>query len=742
MSAMTPAMSSDAARLARREAMLRRGIQAAQAQFDPTRNLIYTTAAADPNVRTYRQSASLPLALALLRQDDAAAKAQAIAIVEAVLESQERSPHHPHIGNWLWLADDAEVADINAVQFVLRGLLPLLMRYEHLLPATLVETCRERVRLALAEEERIDVAPTYSNIHLMSLLALNVGGQWLGDAHFLALGKSRWTRWIDFTLQAGAPHEYNSPTYGAINLMSLALLHELVADPEIRLQARLMYERFWLHVSLHLHQPTHQLAGPHCRCYWWPMQSGRNPVKDLLWSETGWDWLLLPGPYGGNAEPPISLELLETQHWLPPYITTWLQRQAQAMPYEVRETANRDEGFDLTSYFSPSYTFGTASRTYGIGTNCFYIEHQANYLLLYYTRPQDTDSQENGGWGMVYSRYVVNNRHWGMLGAAPDRPKDANFYDQGNFAGVQLHNKAIALYALEPQHEEVFSLKTVVAFPTGKALAEVWINDQLVDLNQDLPQLQPGDWLIAADGGVYVGVYVLEQSCLGREAPIQLAWGPLDELWLVIYNYRGGAIRFWDYASLGGAFWRGNLRAGFVMEVAERSEYPDAAAFLAHLRAATITDTVDDNHIRQISYSSGGEKLALRYDLWCTQPVERLLNDQSYIAPNLQAPLAVQGASGHLTIGRATLITNPQPVWLIAQELDPTSRTWIAVNPTATPTPLRLETPRGVITAERWGMGRLEWQAPEEGEERLLVEGLTNFEGLTVPAGLRMIEVT
>ena len=724
----------DEQRAARLEAMYARGTQAAQSCFDATRNLVYQSAAADPTIRTYRQSASLPLALALLRQGDEASVNQAIAIVAAVLESQELAPQHPHVGNWLWLTDDEEVADINAVQFVLRGLLPVLVRHGHLLPENLLETCRTRVRLALAEEERIDVAPTYSNIHIMSLFALNVGGQWLQDEHFAALGNARWQRWVRFTLDAGAPHEYNSPNYGAINLMTLALLHELIADPVIRLQARLMYERLWLHVGLHMHTPTHQLAGPHCRCYWGPLQTGRGPVKDLLWRETGWDWLLTPGPYGGDAEPPAVLELMETDHWLPPYLATWLQQQAQAMPFEVRETANRSAGFDLTSYFSSSYTLGTASRTYGIGTICFYIEHQANYLMLYYSRPE-----EAGGWGMMYSRYIVNDRHWGTLGAAPDRPKDANFYDQGNFAGVQLNNKAIALYALEAQHEAVFSLKTVVALPSGHALEEVWLDDRAVALDGDLPTLEANDWLIVADGGVYIGVRPLAQSCLGREAPIQLAWGPLGELWLVIYNYRGGAIRFWDYASLGGAFWRGNLRAGFVVEVAERSEYASATDFLKHLQAATVEDEVDEQHVRTVSYDSGGEKLAIRYDLWHTEPVARLLNDQPYTSPNLHSPLAVQGASGRLTVGNATLITNPQQVWLIAQELDPASRTWIAVNPTDDPTPLRLETPCGLITAAAWGMGRLEWQAPADGEQRLIIEGLTAPDGLTHPDGLRVI---
>ena len=127
------------------------------------------------------------------------------------------------------------------------------------------------------------VAPTYTNIHLMSLFSLLVGGEWLGDAHFLALGRARWDAWVAFTAGSGAPHEYNSPGYGAIDLSALAALHQYVRDPRVKLQARLFYERVWLHLALHFHRPTGLHAGPHCRCYWgdddrWPGRPARPPL--------------------------------------------------------------------------------------------------------------------------------------------------------------------------------------------------------------------------------------------------------------------------------------------------------------------------------------------------------------------------------------------------------------------------------------------------------------------------------
>ena len=195
-----------------------------------------------------------------------------------------------------------------------------------------------------------------------------------------------------FTVESGAPHEYNSPGYGAIDLAALAALHQHCArDPAVRLQARLLYERLWLHLALHLHRPTGQHAGPHCRCYWGAMMSGQGGVKERSGARPAGTGCSRRGR--SAAGPPTSrrldLALALTQHWLPEAARAWLRRaRRDALPCEVRETANRAEGADLTTYLTPSYALGTASRTYGIGQDDYYIEHQANYLLLHYRRPR------------------------------------------------------------------------------------------------------------------------------------------------------------------------------------------------------------------------------------------------------------------------------------------------------------------------------------------------------------------
>jgi len=130
----------------------------------------------------------------VLRGADANDARGAAAIVGAVLDSPEIEAGHPHQGDFRWLVDDPEVVELDAVQFVLRKPLPLLVQYADRLPTALLQCCRAALELTLAEEARLEVAPTYTNIHLVSLLALVAGGEWLSDTHLLALGRERWAR--------------------------------------------------------------------------------------------------------------------------------------------------------------------------------------------------------------------------------------------------------------------------------------------------------------------------------------------------------------------------------------------------------------------------------------------------------------------------------------------------------------------------------------------------------------------
>lgn len=130
--------------------------------------------------------------------------------------------------------------------------------------------------------------------------------------------------------------------------------------------------------------------------------------------------------------------------------------------------------------------------------------------------------------------------------------------------------------------------------------------------------------------------------------------------------------------------------------------------------------------------------MRLDYNLWQTKPAGRWYNDTQYQETALKSPLAVQGSSGQLRLGKVKLLTQGQPVWLIVQDLIPEQRTWIAVNPQNRPTYLKSETPCGILTATQWGMGRIEWRSPVGSQQQIIIEGLEPPSGLQVPEGIQI----
>src|SRR6266508_4595343 len=152
--ASDPEEALSVAREERIERIFQRGLAGARKALDPERHLLGDPAPWAGGKKVFRPARSLSLAHALLRGStvrgatepdvpDAEDVREAALIVAAALDSQERDQGHPHRGNFRWLADDEEVGDLNAVQFVLRALLPLLIDSGHRWLPYLLARCRD-----------------------------------------------------------------------------------------------------------------------------------------------------------------------------------------------------------------------------------------------------------------------------------------------------------------------------------------------------------------------------------------------------------------------------------------------------------------------------------------------------------------------------------------------------------------------------------------------------------------------
>ena len=102
-------------------------------------------------------------------------------VLAVVLDCQERRPDDPHHGNFMWMLEDSVVQDLNAVEFNLEHLIPMMIRYRERLSAALQERVLAALRLGLEEIRRLDVLVVYTNITALDILNTCLGGELLND---------------------------------------------------------------------------------------------------------------------------------------------------------------------------------------------------------------------------------------------------------------------------------------------------------------------------------------------------------------------------------------------------------------------------------------------------------------------------------------------------------------------------------------------------------------------------------
>ena len=181
--------------------------------YDPAVHLV---AGAIDNGLFHTAWISAEYAVALVERGSPAEIQRAEAVIHAVLDCQDTDARSPHYGNFKWEHEDEAVEDLNAVQFVLIRLIPLLLSQSDCLSSDLVERARARIRLGLDEIRRIDVSPIYSNIVAQDIANSLLGGQLLNLPAYTRRGAEKLREWLRLIDESGIPHEYNSPTYAFV----------------------------------------------------------------------------------------------------------------------------------------------------------------------------------------------------------------------------------------------------------------------------------------------------------------------------------------------------------------------------------------------------------------------------------------------------------------------------------------------------------------------------------------------
>jgi hypothetical protein len=589
-------------------------------------------------------------------------------VLEATLACQETREADPHYGNFLWMAEDDVVGDLNAVEFCLESLIPMMMDNADKLEPAMRDRVLAAIRLGLGEIARLDVRVSYSNITMLDILNTCLGGELLDDDAIARRGYDKLDAWIAYTDRSGTPREYNSPTYTRVCVNALGILSRYLKDETSRVRARTFAARIGITVGLHIHPATGRWAGPHSRAY--------HPT------------VVCEGP----------AEILAVRDWIEnDSLEEWVDRliDPNQVPYEVRETASVDQHATLSTYMSDSYSLGVTSIGYG---------GQSNTILSHFVR-QNAERP-----GVFFSRYLTNDKWLGDFYHATDRTMSRNLIDEGQFCGVQNGNRAIALYA--PQSLGVISsAKSSYVWTERDKIDEIRIGDTEV---KALPaDVAPGEVVTVASGDVMFAILPLSRTDMGQGAPMRLVERAGD-LVLDIYSYHGSEKSFWEMRA-DGPFFQGYPKNGVYVEVVERNNYENAAAFSRTVASGVVEDRCDapfvsdgaSERIWAVEYERDDEKVGIEVDLmkWAIKRRWTDAGDLGY--PMLESPFAAQSVDGTLHLAHASVECSGGPVWMVAPAH---SEEWIVGYHGPNPISMTLTVPGGKIIVPQISAGTIHWQ--------------------------------
>ncbi len=625
---------------------------------------------------------SAEYAVALIESGSPAEFARAEMVIAAVLGCQDTDPRSPHLGNFTWEHEDQAVEDLNAVQFALIRLIPLLLSHADALSPDLVQRAKAGIQLGLGAIRRIDVSPVYSNIVAQDIANSILGGQLLRQPEYTLRGINKLRTWLSLIDESGIPHEYNSPAYSFVSIEALRKIVSLSPDAEACTLAQLIIARIGLSLALHLHPQTGRLAPPHCRAYYPDLVCASQPEA-------------------------AAFARMIAQGKLP----AWLEKVPRhlRLPMTVSETSDARAGTVISSALDADYSLGVASGELATQSNRF-ISGQSNVCALHY-RVANREQP-----GVVFSRYLINDKWLGDYRSTPSRTNDHIFRDEGSFRGALAGSQAIGLYTSRELDawSRCHSAKAALIWSCAEDVDEICIDDRRVsDLPADAPE---GAVIVVGCGAVYIAIQPLEGRKLGAHAPIRLV-EHRGCLVLEIYNYLGPAKTFWELAKPG-AFFQGYVHNGFVLEVMKRSEYHSGREVAERVSSGRLRQDLEaarafdgaNQRLWTVSASRGETELGIAVDLMRWRTLRRWADGAELGLPMLNSPIARQDRSGCIELGGARLLTGRGAAWLLAL---PEADLWAAAWHGSGEAPLSLELPAGDLRIESLGAGLIVWEAGE-----------------------------
>lgn len=191
---------------------------------------------------------------------------QAEAYLRRAFDAQDMKPESATYGGLPWRIGDDSISDLNAVEFALQPLGPLLIEYGDAFSKDFLAYLRPRVRASVEATLRRDVETTYTNIYVTRMVDVAILGGWLGNEELIDRAETLTDAWIELTRRQGV-WEYLSPTYYRVAMDSLDLGYLYAPRASLRGKFAKALDLFWLDTAAHFApwRAVPSLVGPHSR---------------------------------------------------------------------------------------------------------------------------------------------------------------------------------------------------------------------------------------------------------------------------------------------------------------------------------------------------------------------------------------------------------------------------------------------------------------------------------------------
>lgn len=601
--------------------------------------------------------------------------ALAVKVLDATLACQEMREGARHHGNFLWNREDEAIGDLNSVEFVLRYMIPMMIRHGDRLPADSRERVMGGIEAGLEEIRRMDVAVTYTNIAAMDCANSCLGGELTGDAAIAARGYEKLKALTDLTAQYGTVYEFYSPGYTQVTVDALHRLASLTTDEQTRIHARTMIARLALTTALHVHKTTGRLAGPFSRAYHDQVVGASEAESDLLrrWAAEG----VVPG-------------------W-----TVRILDRAMPVPMTIEESSYPPWDMGMTCYLARGFSLGVASRE---------VSNQTSGVIVRYP------ALDSGMPGTVFSRYILNGTWFESPGEGETRSARYSLNEDGKLWAVQNGPRALCLYAPRNLvHPDSFapcsqdrwrSAKAALIWSRWDTVEGIWAGEERIEsLPADVEADTP---VVVLSGPIYIGILPVSRTDLGYGAPLRLSESE-GYLAFQMYNYLGGEKLHNDLEPMS-RFYRGQPQCGFYLEVAEREDYADGAEFAGAIASGTLREQVAPETTAYmteafrpwtVEYRRGDRTTGITIDLMNWTLTRRWTEKGDVGYPSLESPVARQTNTGIVEVGGARVECSSASAWLYA---DPATDLYVA-GYHGTPGPFSLITPTGRVDLPHMGTG-------------------------------------